>query len=221
MIFESRHNLFFVFVIVFMLYYITIIKFKKKIFFFTLIILFVLYTFYQQKIEKEKKKKKNITTFISNVEDNLIHDSEIPEDKVFYLHKVPKKLRFLKQFPDFQKLLYDLRSLKKYDRALYDKIVCFIEFFLKVHFKVMIGKYEYKLYYPILRDIRNELLNTTKTIVFNVPNDDSSLEKTFESLKDITYRYMKILYHKYPVTHFTYKAPFENDTYKNNHYHAF
>jgi hypothetical protein len=220
MIFESQQNLFFVFVIVFILYYITIIKFQKKALFFTLIIIAVLFALYQQRVDKEKKQMNNVSTFISNVEDSLIHDSEIPEDKVFPLHKVPKKLSFIKKFPDFQQLLYELRSLKTYDKSLYDKIVSYIEFFLRIHFKVMIGKYDHKLYYPILKDIRNELLNTTKTIVFNVPND-SSLEKNTEHLKNITYRYMKTLYHKYPLSHITYKAPFENDTNKNNHYHAF
>ena len=216
----TQQVLFFGFVIIFILYYITIIKFQKKALFFTLVIVAIVYILYIRNVEKEKKEMNNISTFISNVENDLVHESEIPEDKVFSVHKTPKNINFIKKFPDFQNILYELRYLKKYDKPLYDKIVTYLEYFLRMHYKIMIGKYDFALSYQSIKDVRNELLNTLKTIPYNVP-EMSSFEKNTELIRSITFNYIRTLFHKYPVQHFSYKAPFEHDTNKNNQYHAF
>ena len=210
-----EHNIFISFVVIFL---ITFVNFQQKTRFFVLVIVFIIFIIYNRNTQKPNN---NINTYISNIEKELPRETEIPEDKIFSIHKIPTNIQFIKKNIQIQKLLYDIRFLKIYDRPLYDKIISYIEYFFKIHYMIMTGKYNSNLYFSTLKDIRHELLNTMKTIVFNVPVIDDVLEKTLESIRAITFRYMRMLYHKYPTSHMFYKAPFELDNQKNNLYHIF
>jgi type IV secretory pathway VirB4 component len=94
----------------------------------------------------------------------------------------------------------------------------------------MIGKYEFEFYFPILKDVRNEILNTMKTIYFNVPKKtrildiediDSFVDERISLMQAKTYKYMKVLFHKYQKKHVFYQAPFEHDGMKDKYYHVF
>ena len=103
-----------------------------------------------------------------------------------------------------------------------------------MHYKMMLGKYDFGLYFPIIKDIRGELLNTMKTIYFNIPKQskvlsipdmDVYVDKQIELVQAFTLKYLKILYHKYAKTQQAlgvgYKAPHEHDRYKSDMYHMF
>ena len=85
------------------------------------------------------------------------------------------------------------------------RLVTFIESFLRIHYKILISKYEFKLYYQVLKDIRNEIMNIIKGVYFNIPqisnvvdinNLDEYVYKRSRLLQSRTYRYLKTLYQK-------------------------
>jgi hypothetical protein len=182
--------------------------------------------------EKAKKEKQNanVSKYISKLEQELNDDFEVPDNRIFFIHKTPRSLKYTHQSQDIRQIIYDLKFMEIYDKALYQKLVSYVEYFLKIHYKILIGKYEFDYYFPILKDIRNEILNIMKTICFNTPDKsrilyiksiDNYVEDRIVMMQAKTYRYIKILFHKYQRDHMTYQAPFENDTTKDAHYHVF
>lgn len=209
-------------VIIFIIFVITDITQRL---FFIIFILIIGYIYYQKDI-KNKRKNKDKNKLISTIEKELNDDEEFSSN-IFHVHKSPRSLKFIKQHNDVQDVLYEIRFLQIYDKALYDKIVSLLEYFLKIHFKVMIEKYEFDLYYPILRDLRSEILNSMKTIYFNIPNISTILyikdlntyvEERIRRIQAITYKHIKILCHKYNKP---YKPPHDFDISIDNHYALF
>lgn len=181
---------------------------------------------YLKNYKTVEKKNNNQESFIASVEKELSDDHEVPENRIFYIHKFPRSLKFLRRHRELQQAVFDLKFLQIYDRALFNKMVAFLEYFLKIHFKIMIGKYDFTLYYPVLRDIRSETLNTMKSVHLNIPNIstilyikdvDAYVEQRIRLVQAVTYKLMKLLSHKHRSV---YKPPLENDNF-DQHYALF
>lgn len=232
---EIKTHILIIFAILFFIYYNIFVNNDPKSIFFIFAILIVLYSLYSKKKEEEETKTANIVSYMDNIEKTLDHDYEVPENKIFAIHKTPRNIKYLKRTEDLRQIVYDIKFLEIYDEALYEKIISYIEYFLKIHYKVMLGKYEFELYFPVLKDTRNEILNSMKTIYFNIPNISTILyiknmdvyvDERIIKMQSITYKYMKALYHKYNKSNtnrssFSYQAPFENDMMKDKHYNIF
>jgi hypothetical protein len=182
---------------------------------------------YLRTLKSKKIKNKDIDVFFVNVEKELATEYEVPENKIFYIHKTPRNLKFIKKTDEYKNVLYDIKFIQIYDRALFNKLVTYIEYFLKVHYKVMLGYYNFKLYYQVLRDIRSEILNIMKTSYFNLPNVSTIInipdinvymEEKIKIVQAITYRYMKIVCQKHDKA---FKPPNEYDIAKDNKYALF
>lgn len=195
--------------------------------FFIIVFLCIVGFIMQHRQQAEKAKSNNISSLIGDIQNRLKEEYEVPENKIFQIHKTPNSLKFISKNVELQKVVYDLRFMKIYDIALYEKFVSYLEYFLKIHYKIMIGKYEFDLYISTLRDVRNEILNTMKTMYFNIPNVstilyisniDQFVEKRIETVQAITFKYMKVIHHKYQRRHVLYEPPFEFDPSKDIHY---
>lgn len=227
---EFMKHIFLIFAIGFFIYYNVVINQDVKGIFFIITIIIILYILYLQKSAIDEKKNNNITKHITELEKELNHDYEVPENKIFYIHKTPRNIKYIKRTQDIQQVIYDIKFLKIYDSALYEKIISYLEYFLKIHYKIMLEKYEFELYFPVLKDIRNEILNSMKTIYFNIPtisttidikNLDKYIEQRILKIQAITLKYVRIVYNKYNKNHLTYQAPFEYDKLKDQHYNLF
>lgn len=227
---EIQNHIFIIFIILFFIYYNLFVTRDLKAIFFILAILTILYFLYVKQKTESDNKSLDIISYMDNIEKKIGHDYEVSENEIFPIHKTPRNIKYLKRTEDLRQIIYDIKFLEIYDKALYEKIISYIEYFLKIHYKVMLGIYNFNLYFPILKDIRNEILNSMKTIYFNIPNISTILyiknidlyvEKRITTMQSITYKYMKVLYHKYNKSNLSYQAPFENDTMKNDHYHIF
>lgn len=225
-----QENIFIVFLIAFLIYYFIVIKRDFRGVFFILSTLIILYVVYDKQRTKEEKKNSGIVEFIENKEKTL-DKSEIPTNKFVSIHKLPGDLKYLKRSDDLQKIVFELKFLEKYDKGLYDKIIGYLEHFLILHYKIMTGRYKFENYFPILKDIRNEILNSMKSIIFNTPRskstflDKDNVEQFIDDkiimVQAITYKYMKSLFHKYKIKHMNYNPPFENDMMNDKYYHIF
>lgn len=232
---EFKKNIFAVFLIGFILYYNLFINRDINGIFFMIVILIVLYILYLNKTTVDRKNNNNVNKHIDNLEKKIGNDYEIPDNKIYFIHKTPRNIKYIKRTEDIKEIVYDLQFLQIYDEFLYEKIVSYLEYFLKIHYKVMLGKYDFKLNFQVLKDIRNEILNLMKTIYFNIPNIstildiknlDNYIEKRIIKIQSITMKYLKIVYNKYKyknnnISHIIYEAPFEHDEMNDRHYNIF
>jgi len=222
-----QENAFYVFIVGF-LFFINIHNPKALFFLLALLLIFLL--FYFKAVTKRTKKEGNITSFVSGMKDLLSKDYEIPNDTIYYIHKTPRDLKYLAQADDIKKIMYDLSFLNIYDTPSFERVISYTEYFLKIHYKIMTGKYDFGTYFPLLRDTRNELLNTMKAIYFTLPKiskimhiDDLDLylEDKIVLMQAKTNRYMKVLIHKQGVQASRYGPPYENDGMKDRYYNLF
>ena len=180
------------------------------------------------------KKHNEVQTYINDIEKTLMsHDTpEMMLENVYKVHKPLKSLRFIKNNNEATQLVYYLRFLMIYDKEGYFDFIIYLEYFLKFHFNIMIGKYDVATNFIILKDIRYELLNALQATTYNIPNisrvyDGSVLDARIRTavikLQALTYRYVKIIYKKYHdvLNHEDYKGTTEYDPLKNNKYHMY
>ena len=179
-------------------------------------------------------KQNEVQNYIDDIEKTVVSHStpEMMLETVYKLHKPLKSLRFIKNNNEATQLVYYLRFLMIYDREGYLDFIIYLEYFLKLHFNIMIGKYDVQTNFIILKDVRYELLNALQTSTFNIPNvskvfDSKNLDERIRiaiiKLQALTYRYVKIIYKKYHdvIDQEDYKGTRKHDSLRNNKYHIY
>lgn len=230
---------FVIFAVMFMLFYSIVVLKNPYLSFFatTLTVVVTYYLFLRFKKVKEagRTSKEGIERLEASFTQGEKKDFEVPNDRIYYIHKRPRSLKYLKRTADIGQIINDLKVLDIYDNALYDKIVTYTEYFLKVHYKMMLGKYDFDTYFPVLKDIRQELLNSMASMAHNlprvsrivdIPNIDDYTQRRITHMQAKTYRYIKIVHRKFAILRpnrkdLTYQAPYENDISDDPHYHLF
>jgi hypothetical protein len=192
----------------------------------------VSYIIYNWQHEEQKNHMQDLDTYINYLE-QLVLTHNTPEmivELVYKIHKPLKTLRFIRQNKEVRETLYMLRFLLIYDKEDFIDLIICLEYFFKIHYNILIEKYDITTYFAMLKDIRSELINALHSTYFNIPNisktfDVPNLENELDigikRIQAVTYRYMKILYHKYAkqLKHEQYAGPSFFDVQKTSHYH--
>lgn len=202
--------------------------------FFIIALIIVIYTISNITSADKKQAIESINKYIDDIETVVVqHDTpQMIIDTVYKLHKPIKNLRFVKGNKEAAQVVYYLRFLNIYDKEMYLDFIIYLEFFLKLHFNIMIDKYDVQTNFVILQDIRQELLNTLQSYHFNIPKDsatfddadlDERLRVSIAKVQALTYRYVKIVHKKFKkqLAHISYKGTTGVDPQKNNHYHIY
>jgi hypothetical protein len=231
----SNQQILFYFVSVFtVLYLYSFIRYDNVSNFFILSIIVIGLLINNHNNTDNIRKQNEVQQYVIDIEQTVVSHStpQMVLETVYKLHKPLKSLRFIKNNNEATQLVYYLRFLMIYDREGYlDFIIC-LEYFLKLHFNIMIGKYDIETNFVILKDIRYELLNALQTSTYNIPNiskvfDGRNLDERIKTatmkVQALTYRYVKIVYKKYHdvLDHKQYKGTREYDPLKNDKYHMY
>lgn len=216
-----EQNLFVVFGLCFFIFYVAYIKqdFTKLFFlgFITVVGLLILI----QRNKQTTKMSGSVQQFISHVEKD-VQDFQINYNKIYQVHKAPKSLKFIRKNTNISTMLFEIRWMELYDYGSLLTMIIYLEFFLKYHYFVMMGKNPYDHYIQIMKDLRSEILNISKTFVFSVPhrskvlkhvpNVDEFLFEWHNKLVAVTDRYITILNNKYlKKKHHVVRHPYEYD----------
>jgi hypothetical protein len=144
-------------------------------------------------------EKKN---FMNMVYEKAANHAHIDNANIFQVYKPPKTYKYIDRNDYIKDTLFTMRPLLTYDAGHYLNLVVLLEYFLKYHFMVIIGRYNAGEYVNILHDIREEILNTIDQFVYNSPDisliaKERDLKKTLEESRDklngITYKYVKMI----------------------------
>ena len=231
----SNNELIIHFLSIFFVVYLYIIKKNDNASnFFIIAVVIVGYLIRNPSNTDKVKHHNEVKQYIEDIEQTVISHTtpQMLLETVYKVHKPLKSLRFIKNNKEATLLVYYLRFLMIYDKEGYLDIIVYLEWFLKVHFNIMIEKYDVETNFVILKDIRREILNALQASWYNIPNvskvfDSKDLDKRMKNavvkVQALTYRYVKIVYKKYHdiLHHETYKGTVEYDTLKNQHYHMY
>ena len=198
-------NLFIIFISFFILFYTVVILKNYIATFFILAIMLLISYFYIMKKKTTNIENMSIDTYITDLE-KIIANTEIDNNMIYKVHKSPKSLRYISRNTLLKNILYELRPMLTYDKGALIFLTIYLEYFLKFHYYVMIDRYDNSEYTPILKDIRKEMLNITKSFIFNAPdispisfdpNIKETCIRTHNQLKAFTSKYLQILKHKF------------------------
>lgn len=225
---SANNTIIIVFLVAFMTYYMFITNTENAVtalqFFFYVALSVTLYMLFKRKQDKEVEKTTNLSAYIDKLEDMVRKSAsfEMLIATVYKVHKPLTSLNFIRNNDEAKQLLYDLRFLLIYDNENLLDFTVYLEYFLKTHFNMMIGKYDVHTFIDILRDIRAEMLNLLHTCHFNIPNLSTVYDSTDldENLKmgikrtlALTYKMIKIVFRKYSkdLTHdsYGYTVPYD------------
>lgn len=218
-------NVFLVFVIVFYLYAICN---KPHILFFSLVMLSIAFYYHKKTVAKSAEKISTVDKYMTNVAQELEKNPEVMSKNVFKIHQL-HKIKYVLKDTYLKDILFDLKFLRIYDNAEYMKLVLYIEYFLKIHYITMLGKYDVDTNLHIMIDIRNEILNIlksfhmnipTKSSVLDIPNLDDYLDKKLVKIQTVTYKYLKIVVNKYK-SNVNILKPFGTDKSLTEHYELY
>ncbi len=211
----------------FILFFYIFIDYDPKALFFIIIIIIVYYILTKTSKVKLEKLNKNIEKFLDNKEQTICDIKTWIESEVFPIYKTPNKLYYIKKNPEIIQIIYNLKDVNTYDHELMNQIIIRIEAFLKLHYKLMTDKTGLDYNVSILHDLRKELMKHCNLIIFAIPEIipryRKDLKKTIEieiqKLKSLTFKYMRMVYHKYNLeySHYDGKGPRSFDE-KDNKY---
>lgn len=214
-----------IFVVFFFLFYMFFIERNVTRNFFIgmtcIVVAVILYT----RQRKQSAKDSNIDVYIDDIEKRT-HGTVLNYDNIYQIHKAPDSLKFIKRSKEMKQLIYDLRHYMLYDEESFIKFVCLVEYFHKYHFLIVSNKYEYALYYPVMKDIRRNMINHLYSMYYNFPkystvtgidDMDEYLYQKINYVQAYTFRYMRILNNKFAKTPF-HVPPFSMDARQDYHY---
>lgn len=136
----------------------------------------------------------------------MVRDKPVFSGSMFFLHKGPQRLRYILMNEDAKGVIEDLDFIRKYNPEVLADAIIYLEYFFKVHYNVMIQKYDPCTYITILQDVSKACLNTLARSTFNIPKVstiidipdlDEYMEGKIRALQAIMESYMQVLKNKY------------------------
>lgn len=210
---DVRHHVLETFAAALLLFVVVIVHRDANTTFMSTVALFLLGVMYVGSKRAQADDVNDRSGFLDDVE-SRIQGTEFLEGAIYTVHKNPKRLTYLrdKTATTLSNMLYDMRFITAYDVDLFNRVVILTETFLRVHYNVMLGRYDTALYLPVLHDLRRTIANRMQTMIFVLPKVstiavvegddlDRFLRKQIDVLTSVTARYMKMVYNKFHAKH--------------------
>ena len=178
------------------------------------------------KYQEDKSLADLDEVFIDKLEKDI--NQELVNEHLYFIHRSPSKFKYIRKKTEVVNFILAMKFLDIYYQDAYHKLITYLEAFFKIHFNILIGKYDGCSFLPILSDIRIEILNIMSTLVFNLPqistivdikDIDIYVDKQTRNIDAILQKHIKIAYHKYNLscTHLRYNGPKEYNKNMNPH----
>lgn len=186
-------------------YYVFMKGDKYQVFFMFILMAVYLYMQSNLYLDEYSRKQATSTDFWKWVHQEM-KDYHLVVHGVYSLHKPPKKIKYIFMNPILQRVIEDLYFLRIYNQDAFVRSIIEMEYFLKIHYNVIIGKYDVCLNARIMKDLRRTILNNLASISLNtspvsriidIPNIDVYVERRIRDIQGITNKYMNIIRHKF------------------------
>ena len=142
---------------------------KKASVLLAIIIIIIIGVFYYYKIQLYEN---NIATNDININKLLnedIKDRSQINDESYYLKLFPKNIKYLTTNKKLTDIILNIRFVKKYDYAKYTNLIYLFENFLKIYIYILADRYDIKIYFTSLIDLRIKIIKELYAIYVIIP----------------------------------------------------
>ena len=156
--------------------------------------------YYYQSTNASFQKDFKLVTGVKQRAEELT-DTEYAVKNVYAVHKKPAKLKYVYLNKDVLDVIRAFDFMKTFDAYAHDRLIVLLENFYRIYYKTVDGKYDVRVYFPMLRDLRTEILNLVSEFYFNVPQFSNNVEgniyeiidTNLDRLRKVTHRCLRIL----------------------------
>lgn len=171
------------------------------------VVLMVVYLYIQSdfyKDERSKKERKSTDIWQTLTKDMQQYELLFPN--VYDLHRQPQHLKYILMNPYVQQIIEDLYFVRIYNKATYIQMIIALEYFFRIHYNIMIGKYDVNMYLQTLLDVQKEVLNMLTALALNtapvsliidIDNMDNFIQTKKRDLHGIMTKYIQMIRNKY------------------------
>lgn len=189
-----------------MLLIVVILSLNMRVLVLFLITLFISFSIFKSyRRTKDNQIKRKSSSSIWKQYEEMCKDKLVVNDDIFHVYKGPSTLKYLKRVDGIREICEELNFLTFYEVDMLLDVLIYLDFFFKIHYKTMLGKYDSCTYIPILIDIQKLIINNLAMFVFNIPitskivdkNLDKFMNTKIQQIQSITSRYINIITKKY------------------------
>lgn len=154
---------------------------------------------------KSQQSDSKIWTYYST----LVQGKQVlASHNIYNYQDPPVSLDYVQRDRGLKSIFDKLYVLRVFEEHLIGEILILAEHFLRVHYKVLLGKYDPKLYIQTLEDCVHQIDILFGRFIYNVPNVsslfdipnlDTYVEKEHDACMRILHRYVQIVRNKYKL----------------------
>jgi hypothetical protein len=163
----------FIFLLAIIFYILQNLKSNKLIALIIICILIIIIYIYLQKVANDKATNLN---YQENTLEDDIKDRENISDKIFYIDKFPKTVKYLKENKDLMKIVTNLRFVIKFNKTRYSDIILNMNKIMKIYIYILSDRYDAVQFIPIFTDIRDNIIEIMYSLFIIIP---STLKHTY------------------------------------------
>lgn len=189
----------------FVFYFTWITGDKYATFFTALLFAAITYWVFQSEQVQQKEEVAVSANFWEAVaKDMKNYDMVFPT--IYGFHKAPKTLKYIYYNRPLKRVLEDLTFLRSYEKDAFLRLILLLEYFSKVQYNVVIGKYDPCYYMPVLKDTRQELLGLFNSFrlnmhptskIVNIPDLWAFLADKERDVRGLTMKSMNVVRRKF------------------------
>ncbi len=155
-----------IFIIALIFYLINNFTLNKLISIIIIILLSILLYYYLQSLSD---KKDDIKLSINKKIDNDVKNRDYIQDEIYYIHKFPKDLKYLKKNKKLVEILYNIRFIRKFNKSCFSNILLKADKLNKIYIFILNDRYNINDYIPIFMELRNDILEILYSLIMIIP----------------------------------------------------
>lgn len=107
--------------------------------------------------------------YIENTLDKDIEDRRETNEKLFYIDKFPKKVKYLKENKELMTIVTNLRFTMKFNKTRYSDLIVNMNKLMKVYMYILAERYDTVQYIPVFTDIRDNIIEIMYSLFVIIP----------------------------------------------------
>lgn len=120
-------------------------------------------------LDRVSSRKDLDPVYKENTLDNDIKIREETNEKIFYIDKFPKKVRYLKESVELMDIVFNIRFTTRFNKTRYTDIILNMNKLMKIYIYILSERYDAEQFIPMFTDIRDNIIQLMYSLFMIVP----------------------------------------------------